>query len=264
VNSSLPETAVPQTDFATLADAAWPALERVRVSAWQVRFAEGVTRRANSAWPAGGEADASPSALAAVESAYRERGLPPLFQLSGNDGAVRQRLIGRGYRVADETLVLAASVAPLLDTSTDAAVELADEPSAEWLAVWWAVDGRGGDAELDVARRILTGVPALYAGLRVDGAVVSVARLALVGGGWGGLYTVATLPDHRRRGYSERVVRALLAAGAARGVRDAWLQVLASNSGAIALYSRVGFTEAGRYSYVVGRLAVPPAAACRA
>jgi ribosomal protein S18 acetylase RimI-like enzyme len=75
---------------------------------------------------------------------------------------------------------------------------------------------------------------------------------------------VATLPDHRRRGYSEHVVRALLAAGAARGVRDAWLQVLASNSGAIALYSRVGFTEAGRYSYLVGRLAVPPAAACRA
>ncbi|GAA4180188.1 GNAT family N-acetyltransferase [Gryllotalpicola koreensis] len=240
------------TDFAALADAAWPPLERAELGGWRLRFAGGVTKRANSAW-AGGADDldgldpaASLEALAAVEHAYRERGLPPLFQLSGADGDARAQLIGRGYRAIDETLVLAASVSPSPPVS---GVEIADAPSDEWIAVWWAVDGRGGTAELAIARRILTGVPALYAGLRRDGVLVSVARLALVGS-WGGLYCVATLPKCRRRGFGERVVAAVLAAGAERGVTDAWLQVLARNAGAIALYERFGFAEVDRYSYL--------------
>jgi ribosomal protein S18 acetylase RimI-like enzyme len=240
-------------DFAALADAAWPALERERVLGWETRFASGVTKRANSAWATGSGADASAEALAAIESAYRRRGLPPLFQLGGGESAVQQLLTERGYRRVDETLVLAASVAP--DLRVEAGVTIADEPDDEWLATWWAVDGRGGAAELSVARRILMGAPALYAGLRMDGALVSVARLALVGE-WGGLYCVATLPEHRRRGHSARVVASLLAAGRERGVTDAWLQVLAGNAGAIALYSgRFGFAEVERYCYLVGALA---------
>ena len=251
------------TDFATLADAAWPALERVEAGGWQARFAEGVTKRANSAWwPCGSEPDVSPDALAAIEAAYREHALPPLFQLSGAQRAVRARLIGRGYTAVDETLVLAASFDSIPCAAADD-VEVLDQPGSEWLSVWWSVDGRGGEAELEIARRILTGVPAVYAGLRIDGALVSVARLALVGD-WGGLYCVATLPEHRRRGCSERVVAAALAAGAEHGAADAWLQVLARNQAAAALYARFGFAEVDRYQYLLGALRLPPAAVCRA
>ena len=238
--------------MAALANAGWAALERQRAHGWELRFAAGVTKRANSAWPVDGVADASAEALAAVERFYRSRGLRPIFQLSSADGEALLRLLERGYRVVDETLVLAASVPRAL--ASDPEVTIAEEPDAAWLSAWWAVDGRGGDAELDVARRIMLGTPALYAALRMDGAVVSVARLALVDT-WGGLYCVATLPDYRRRGFGARVVRALLAAGAARGVTDAWLQVLAANEGARALYTgRFGFRETERYRYLVGPL----------
>ena len=246
-------------DFSALADAGWPALARSAAAGWQLRFAEGVTKRANSAWSGDGAADASIEALAAVEAAYRAEGLAPLFQLSSAEDGVRQRLLGSGYREVDETLVLAASLDALAASPRDESIAIADAPDDEWLAAWWAVDGRGGEAELAVARRILTGVPALYAALRAEGAIVSVARLALVGA-WGGLYCVATLPEHRRRGHSERVVRALLAAGAERGLTDAWLQVLARNTGAIALYERFGFAEVERYRYLVGQLRAPAAA----
>ncbi|GAA4159061.1 GNAT family N-acetyltransferase [Gryllotalpicola daejeonensis] len=246
-----PVTELSAIDFAALADTGWPTLERAGVAGWQVRTAGGVTKRANSAWSAGCAADASPDALAAVERAYRERALPPIFQLAGAEAAVRAALVGRGYRLVDETLVLAASLASLADQPRDIDIAITRAPDDDWLGAWWAVDGRGGAAELEIARQIVTGVPALYASLRVDGAVASVARLALVDT-WGGLYCVATLPEFRRRGYGERVTRALLAAGAERGVTDAWLQVVARNDGALALYSRLGFAEVDRYEYLVG------------
>lgn len=278
------------TNFSALADAGWRAPSRESVGGWEARFASGVTKRANSAWAGtaghAGAAQAadtaavsvvSADAFAAVEAAYRGRDLPPCFQLSGEDATAYRLLIGRGYRIVDETLVLAASVKGMpglsahrsadrrapLDAARGSDVHIAEEPSDEWLACWWAVDGRGGDAELEIARRIITATPSLYVGLRVGGAVVAVARLALLGP-WGGLYCVATLPEHRRRGYSARVVGAALAAGAECGVTDAWLQVLAANSDAIALYSsRFGFAEAERYRYALGPLRVPAAPACR-
>ena len=137
----------------------------------------------------------------------------------------------------------------------DPAVEISAEPSAEWLDLWWSVDGRGGAAELAVARGILEGCPAVYALVRDDGGVpAAVARLALPetepgGPGWGGLYCMATRPDARRRGYGGRIVRALLREGDARGLDGYWLLVMASNAGARDLYAQAGFRESCRYLY---------------
>jgi ribosomal protein S18 acetylase RimI-like enzyme len=60
---------------------------------------------------------------------------------------------------------------------------------------------------------------------------------------------MATRPDARRRGYAARILQALLAAGADRGVASYWLLVTAANAGARELYGRAGFREAGRYVY---------------
>jgi ribosomal protein S18 acetylase RimI-like enzyme len=44
-----------------------------------------------------------------------------------------------------------------------------------------------------------------------------------------------------------------LGAAAARGAREAWLQVVAANQAAVSLYSSLGFIEAYRYRYRVRR-----------
>lgn len=101
-----------QVEIAT--DRAWPALRRERVGPWTLRFADGYTKRSNSAWllprPAvlpgngdgarntfhapgdapDGDGPASPeapshaarNALERVEAAYAARGLPPIFKLA--------------------------------------------------------------------------------------------------------------------------------------------------------------------------------------
>jgi N-acetylglutamate synthase len=222
--------------------AGWPALEEVAVGGWVARFSCGVTQRANCVVPM-----EAPGDLATVEALYAERGLPTIFQIAPHsrpDG-LDAVLAARGYVFGSPTSVFTAEVGARIGS---AGVEIENEPSAEWLDLWWAVDGRGDDAALAIAVKILAGGPALYATMRDEAGATAVARLALVDD-WGGLYCMAVRDDARRRGLGAQLLEGLLQAGHAQGVRHAWLQVRAENDGARRLYQRAGFTEVTRYHY---------------
>jgi N-acetylglutamate synthase len=226
--------------------AGWPALEEVTVDGWVARFSGGVTQRANSVLSFREPADVD-SALDTVEALYEERGLRPLFQVGPHiaPAGLDDLLARRGYVFGSPTSVFTAEVGerPPVD------VEVSEVPSADWLGLWWAVDGRGDDTALAIAVKILTGGPALYATTRDEaGRTTAVARLALVGE-WGGLYCMAVRDDARGRGLGARLLDGVLLAGHERGVRRAWLQVRAENDGARRLYQRAGFTEVARYHY---------------
>ena len=57
---------------------------------------------------------------------------------------------------------------------------------------------------------------------------------------------VAVAPEFRRQGIGEGLMVALMDALRAKGMESLTLEVRASNSPAIALYDRLGFTEVGR------------------
>ncbi len=62
----------------------------------------------------------------------------------------------------------------------------------------------------------------------------------------GQITNIAVHPDHRRQGYGEAIVRALLRHAKDCRLESVSLEVRASNEAAIALYRAAGFTEAGR------------------
>ena len=62
----------------------------------------------------------------------------------------------------------------------------------------------------------------------------------------GQITNVAVHPDHRRHGYGAAIVRALLRHAKDEKLESVSLEVRASNTAAIELYKRAGFTEAGR------------------
>lgn len=247
----------PMTAIEALMDAAWPASDREECGGWVLRAASGVTQRANSAWPRdpGGDPSLQQAALRAARLWYRTRRQPLIFQLfeDPRSAPLHAVLDAEGFTRQSETLVLVRDGGQQPAGFADAGVELAATPSAEWLRLWWSVDGRGDEAAMAVARGILEGCPAVYALVRdVDGAPAAVGRLAVPHGGpgsWGGLYCMATRPNARRRGYATAILQALVAAGASRGVQSYWLLVTAANAGARELYARAGFSEAGRYLY---------------
>jgi len=250
-----------------LMDLAWPAPDREELAGWVLRAAGGVTQRANSVWPRVRAAD--PAALSAATLWYRSRRLPLIFQVSDDPrSAELNALLDAGrFTRQSETLILARGPEGIRPGAVPG-VELAAAPSEEWLRLWWSVDGRGGDAELETARGILAGCPSLYALVRDDdGLPAAVGRLALPEGalpegalpegahptavpaGWGGLYCMATARKYRRQGYAGRILDALLSAGVDRGATNFWLMVTAGNAAAQALYAGAGFVERGRYLY---------------
>ena len=57
---------------------------------------------------------------------------------------------------------------------------------------------------------------------------------------------LAVLPAERRQGIGRRLLDAALARGAAEGARQCWLELRASNEGALAFYRAQGFEESQR------------------
>jgi ribosomal protein S18 acetylase RimI-like enzyme len=81
-----------------------------------------------------------------------------------------------------------------------------------------------------------------YLGIREDGVLVAMAGERLRPPGWTEISAVCTAPQARGRGYGSALVRALARRIAARDERP-FLHAVASNTGAIELYERLGFVR---------------------
>lgn len=229
-------------DVDLLVHEAWPAWEQRALGDWVLRYAGGVTKRANSVL-ALGEPDDLDAAVQEAEDFYAARGVPCAFSVGASTPpALDRALEARGYTLVDPTVVMCGSVTA--DPVVPVRVE--KQPWDGWLRTWWEVDGRYATG-LESAERIITGVPAWYAAVEEDGTPVAVGR-GVPQGDVLGVYCMATLPAHRRRGLVRAVLRALAAAS---GLRDAYLVVTERNTAAQALYAGEGLRPRGRYHYRV-------------
>jgi ribosomal protein S18 acetylase RimI-like enzyme len=230
---------------------AWPVADVVDFDGWVARRAAGVTQRANSVLPFGAPGDLQ-NALSKVEEHYLDAGLAPRFHVSSASlpTGLDDLLAARGYQIGSPTLVQTADIGKVLELIPDDGrrVDISSTPDDGWIDLWWREDGRGGADEQAIARGILADGRALYASIREQGIVTAVARLALVDD-WAGLYCVVVDPAFRRQGRALALIRGLLLEATSLGFDRAWLQVIAGNEPARALYARLGFETVSRYHY---------------
>ncbi|GFZ96174.1 N-acetyltransferase GCN5 [Elstera cyanobacteriorum] len=225
---------------------AWPAPQTLICSGWAVRAAGGYTKRANSANALAGAAPVE-TVVAPVEAAYARLGQPSIFRLSPLAPAGTDEFLEAiGYAALDPTLVLhrPTAAAPL---PPDVQIDHVLTPT--WAEGFAAANGVP-PARRALHDRILAGiVPQTgFATLTQAGAPLAYA-LGVVERGAVGIFDVVVAPAARRRGYGLRITEALLAWGAAQGAREAYLQVVAANTPARALYAALRFAEAYPYHY---------------
>lgn len=241
---------VSATELQRVAQAGWPPAETARLGDWELRWAGGVSGRANSV-RVGGEPDRPlRAALEAVTAWYAARDGVPQLQLA-SPSTWDAALDALGWHEARRTLVLTASTPHLLVSSTRAVAGLTTQvlpqPSEAWLEMLPDHDPET-DARL---RAILTGPTRVgFAEVRREGSgeLVGIGR-ASVYEGWTGVTSVEVAPTLRRHGVATVVMHALAAWGAEQGAGRVYLQVFESNTGARALYDRLGLTAHHAYVY---------------
>lgn len=229
----------------------WPAIETWDFDGWQLRFARGYTRRANSITTTERGTRPVDAKIVACEAAYEARHVAPVFRLpsTAEITEIDQALQQRGYAKADKTSIRVAALdAPLPPRGDD--VNVARRLTDEWLhhqVTWNALDEGRGSAFAAIAGGIRR--PAAFA-LLWAGSIAVAAGLAVRQGELLCLHSIITAPTQRGRGFGRAITRGLMRWGQTHGARLAWLQVVKSNATAVHLYNTLGFgREVYRYHY---------------
>ncbi len=231
----------------------WPAPRTVLLDGWMVRFANGYTRRANSATPLDPCRAPVAAQLACVAALYSAQGQPALVRMrSFDEPALRHALRDAGWTPEGASTVLVATLHP--DNGIDPDVELFEgAPPADWRRDHARLSG-ADPAQRDHILATLA-IPCAFAGLRAEGPGSPFVACAVVGvhDAMACLHLVVTDPAQRRRGLSRRLVAALLAWARRRhNAQAASLQVDSGNAPALALYAGLGF-EATLFDYAYWR-----------
>lgn len=242
---------------------AWPALRVALLDGWVLRFADGFTKRANSANPIYGDsagldaqgldaksldAKGLDDRVSRVEGLYGAAGQRAIFRLTPLAPAGLDPLLeGRGYRRIDETVV---------ETAALAGMDLGSDPGfvAGASAAGWVPPASALQQEPEATRPTLQAmmeriVPRACFGLLLRDGAPAACGLAVAEGDLVGLFEIAVDPGRRRAGLGLAMTRSLLAWGKAQGASLAYLQVVAGNAPARALYAGLGFRESHRYWY---------------
>lgn len=227
---------------------AWPAFETENIEGWLWRYSGGGSQRANSVSTVDFTGNDVEAAIAEVETRYRAKQAAVRFhtfdhtQPLGLDAVLRD--CGYAESEATVTMVKRPSVGP-----ASADMEQYDDAVPAWRDVYL---GAITESRRAVNARILDAIPRprrFFACWR-DGRAISTA-LSVVGHGCAVVECVATRADARREGGADAVMRALENWASAQEVALLGLQVVATNSPAVALYERLGYVACARNRFWV-------------
>lgn len=221
---------------------------------WRYRWAQGVTRRANSVLALEAGRDTS-ELIDFAESFYRARGAPTQLQVSTASAPrdLEAQLRLRGYRPSAQTSVRRALTSEVLErTAPTLNVEITVEPTEEWFDAYWSIESVRGRSDSDkVVYRdhlLAPSLPRAFAAARRGTEVVGVGQI-VIERGWAGVQCMATSSAHRRQGVGDAVLHQLADEAFRWRAEKMYLAVMCENGGATGLYDRAGFHAVHEYSY---------------
>jgi ribosomal protein S18 acetylase RimI-like enzyme len=226
----------------------WPAtLVEQTSDGWVLRATPGLDRaRSNNALTPCRELSAAEieRGLIDVHAFAARHGIRAGVQVSPAfmHGELLAELDRRGWRTQWPTVVMTA--APTAPSAAPAvAITVEESATPEWLAAWGRCEERSASSVAAHAGTVFALLRGRAWFARLDGVAVAIA---VPGDDLLGLFCIAVDPARRRTGLGAALIRALQAQAPSA---TAYLQVEQRNTGAIALYERLGFVERYRYQH---------------
>ena len=233
-----------------IAEASWPALEQEPLGDWNLRWAHGVTNRANSTRVGGDPGLPLVQALSYVQSWYAARGARAVLQLPDPWTADAQ-LDALGWPAYKRTIVMTCESQQLAEhpAAVGFLISMRTDPTDDW----WSLVPLAA-ADLPVLAQILTRpTERAFATARdPDGTLLAIGRAAINSAGsqrWNGVANLNTTEAARGRGIGAALLAGLGRWALDRNATTTYLQVEADNLGARRLYERLGFSQHHAYCY---------------
>lgn len=227
--------------------ASWPARRTIMLDGWAVRLSSGVTNRSTSINALTDGRMPLSARLTEAVALFRAAGRCPVARITPLAEPALDPVLERlGWeKFADTDVQIAGDLSA---GRPDDAVILVPVAEPAWID---ALAHGGANAERIAEHRELLALSRVLSAYAYIGPAEAPIALGLgtLQDGVLMLHEIATSPDHRRKGLSERLCRALMAWGQDRGASAALLQVVSTNQAAQALYARLGFAHAYTYWY---------------
>lgn len=237
----------------------WPALEELHTETGILRWAAGVSRRANSFTAFRQTAEEAAAAITLAENFYFPRALPAIIRVLDSPGCPEfdAQLAAAGYSSEACTAVMTlpfqtVSLRILAKADvTDSAWQIENCSRDDWLQAWYGL--RGHDVAGFATHSAMLSRPGndyCFLLIRSAGQILATA-MSVLSADAVGIFGVATSAELRRQGLAEALVKRLLCEAASNGARYGYLQVETANAPAVSLYSKLGFRCSYRYWYRV-------------
>jgi GNAT superfamily N-acetyltransferase len=231
---------------------AWPALRTFLYDGWVVRFANGYTRRANSVNPIYPSTIDANRKIAFCQHLYASQGLRTVFKLTRDvypldlDSVLNRN----GYTLEAETSLQTIALQKV-DPKEYGLVRIVTYVDEDWIESFFRLTN--APAEHKVTLKLMlrnVATPKCLAYIKSGKSIVA-CGLGIFEKDRIGLFDIIVDPKFRGKGYAQRIVNGILLWAKKEGATEGYLQVMVGNKAAVALYSKLGFTELYRYWYRV-------------
>jgi N-acetylglutamate synthase len=221
---------------------------------WLVPLDFGNVNRANSAVPLQHQ-QFNVAQVKPIENIFGSAGLTSKFRLPLTEQArpFIAHLESLGYVKSGTTFVQNALVAQVLENASQNLIdieyqtEVCDSPDIEWPSLF---DEAGkpegyGLSRVQVMHRADSG---RYFSTRHNRKLVA-CGMAAFDDGWASVHGMRTRAEYRRRGLASEIIRNMMLAAQNQAITQTFLQVEADNTGAQAVYQRLGYRNVWTYAY---------------
>lgn len=230
-------------DIARVFESSWPAAEYADAGGFRVGRGQGGGGRVSSARALGPDWDGAAIAeIARIQRGWSER---PMFRVADTDPSLQQALAAEGFLRETPTAVMVADCATLAALPRPRLTAFDLWPPLAIQADIWAAGNISAPRQAAMARVTLPRTALLG---RVQDRAAG-AAFAAVDGSVAMVHAIEVVPALRRQGVAGWLVGRAAEWAQEQGATRLALAVSRANTGARALYDRMGFAELGGYAY---------------